>query len=225
MTTAVVPATSNPDHRGDSTMGAPLSGRRVALERLRRQHLPVLYEIATSDGLGGGWPLRGRTIDPAAFETYLWQQSSVQFAIVRRDSGAPIGLVQGVSEDLRSGTVDIAVVVAPRLWRAGWPLEGVVLFADYLFSGLGYRKLYFSMPASVRRRVGRAADALLTLECTLSRHVLVDGDYQDLSVFSLHRDRWDTTLLSQVTGRIVPAAVCDRVAEADRVSPCAGRGS
>lgn len=197
-------------------MGVPLSGRRVALERLRRQHLPALYEIATADGVNDGWPLCGRTMDPVEFETYLWRQSSVQFAMVRQDSGEPIGLVQGVSEDLRSGAVDIAVVVAPRLWRAGWPLEGVVLFADYLFSGLGYRKLYFSMPGSVRRRVGRAVDAILALECTLTRHVLIDGDYEDLSVFSLHRDRWDTGLFSQVTGRIVPPGVRDRVADSDR---------
>jgi hypothetical protein len=184
--------------RTERSLGVLMSGRRVSLERLSRRHIPALYEIATADGVADGWPLRGRMVDAPELEDYLWRQARVQFAIVRRDGGELVGLVQGVSDDPRSGTIDVAVVLAPRLWRAGWPLEAVLLFAGYLFDGLGYRKLYFSTPASVRARLGRSLDAVLSLECTFTRHVRSGDGYEDLSIFALHRDRWDTPQVRKI---------------------------
>jgi RimJ/RimL family protein N-acetyltransferase len=178
-------------------------GRRVRLERLSRRHIPALHAIAIADDVIDGWPLCGQVLDAPQFEAHLWRQAQLQFAVTRRDTDETIGLVQAVQEDRRSGVADLAVTVAPGLWRAGWPLEGAVLLAEHMFDGLGYRKLYFSMPASVRARLGGGLEAMFELECTFTRHIRqVDGDgYEDLSIFALHRDRRDTPAWRLLSGR------------------------
>lgn len=187
------------------TAPAP-EGRRVRLERLSRRHIPAIHAIATAADVVDGWPLHGQKLDPPQLEAYLWRQSQLQYAIVRKDTDETIGLVQAVQDDPRSGLADVAITVAPELWRAGWPLEGAVLLADHMFDALGYRKLYFSMPASVRARLGGGLDTLLHLELTLTRHLRLDhghgdghgaedgdgeGGYEDLHIFALHHDQRD----------------------------------
>jgi RimJ/RimL family protein N-acetyltransferase len=179
-----------------------LCGRWVRLERLSRRHIPALHAIATADDVIDGWPLGGRRLEPPQFEAHLWRQSQVQLAIVRRDTDATIGLVQAVNGDLRSGLADVAVTVAPDLWRAGWPLEAVVLFDDYLFDDLGYRKLYFTMTASVRAQLGRGVETLLTLEATLERHVRARDGLEDLLIFAVQRDQRDNPVSRMLRGRI-----------------------
>lgn len=196
----VVTAAPTPPAAVRRALGVPLSGRRVALERLQPHHLPALYEIATASDTAEDWPLCGQPVPAADFEAFLWALSRTQFAVVRRDTGQAIGLVQAVGEDLRNRTADLAVVVSPRMWRAGWPLEAAVLFVDYLFNGLGFRKLYLSMTESTLRRLGRPLHTDMTLECTYTRHVRQGDHYEDLSVFALHRDRWDTAKLRRFTG-------------------------
>lgn len=169
--------------------GDRLSGRRVRLERLSRRHIPALHAIATDDEVIDGWPLHGQVLEPPQFEAHLWRQSRLQFAVVRRDTDEVAGLVQAIQEDQRSGLADVAVTVAPELWRAGWPLEGAVLLSDHLFDVLGYRKLYFTMPASVRARLGSGLETLLDLEATFPRHLRRGDSYQDVFVYALHRDR------------------------------------
>jgi Acetyltransferase (GNAT) domain len=205
MATSLLPSTwpATPDERvapDQWPAGAP-SGRRVRLERLSRRHIPALHAIATADELIDGWPLCGQRPEPPQFEAHLWRQSRLQFAVVRHDTGETIGLVQAVQEDLRSGLADVAVTVAPGLWRAGWPLEGAVLLCDHLFDDLGYRKLYFTMPAPVRARLGRGLESLLDLEATFARHLRRGDDYDDLFIYALHRDRRDNRAWRLLGGR------------------------
>lgn len=191
----------DPRVRPESLLGVPVVGRRVALERLSRRHAAGLHALLSSAELADGWPLLGNDVPQQHLVTYLGNMSRSQFAVVRRESGEVIGLVQAIAEDRRNGTLDVALVVGGHLWRAGWPLEAFFLFADYLFRGLGYRKLYFSVPATVRQRLGRRIGEFLTPECVLTEHVLFMGRYEDLSIFSMDRDQWAGVDLRPITGR------------------------
>ena len=181
-------------------LGVRTVGRRVALEGLSFRHMPALHAVVTSPQLADGWPLLGNPVAEHELAAYLGELSHIQFAIVRRDSREPIGLIQAIDEDPRSATLDVALVIGEPLWRAGWPLEALLLFVDFLFRGLGYRKLYFSMSATVLRRLGPRIGELLTLECTLTKHVRVGNGYDDLSIFSLRRDQLDPVLIATITG-------------------------
>jgi RimJ/RimL family protein N-acetyltransferase len=186
--------------RPESLLGVRMFGRRVALERLSLRHIPELHAILSSAQLAGRWPMLGNPVPEHELAAYLGSMSRVQFTIVRRESGEPIGLVQVIDEDPRSRTADVALTIDDHLWRAGWPLEAFVLFVDYLFRGLGYRKLYFSMSEEVQRRLGPRAGALLRHECTLTRHLRVGDDFEDLGIFSLHRSQLDPVLVATITG-------------------------
>jgi RimJ/RimL family protein N-acetyltransferase len=185
----------------DRPVDRGLVGRRVRLERLSRRHIPAIHAVVTADDAVDDWPLCGQKLAPPQLEAYLWRQSQLQFAVVRRDTDDTIGLVQAVEEDRRNGMADLAVVVAPELWRAGWPLEGAILLANHMFDVLGFRKLYFSMHASTRGRLGGGLEAMFALECTFTRHLRRGDSYEDLHVFALHRDRRDTPGWRLLSGR------------------------
>lgn len=176
----------------DRRMGAPLVGRRLALERLRLHHIEPLHALTHAPDAVMSWPLNGATCATAQdLADLLGRLSRLQFAVVRRDTGAVIGLIQGLGEDLRSKTIGMALVVDPVLWRAGWPFEAPFLFADYLFRARGFRKIYFNVLGSTLERFGAAMRAWLCLECTQREHVLVGERYEDLHIFAVHRRDWD----------------------------------
>jgi hypothetical protein len=184
----------------EEAYGAPLVGRRVRLERLAPRHIDALYEFATQDQVAGGWPLMGETMSPVEFFGYLWSLGPIQFAAVRRDAGVPVGLVQGIDEDARNGTIAMGFFLDPELWASGWPLEAVVLFLEYLLQGRGYRKVYVHLPASLLGKLGGALGTWLDEECVLHRHVRVGDDYEDVSVFSVSRHKWDSAFARRLTG-------------------------
>jgi len=180
--------------------GVPITGRRVELATLTGDQMPFLHAIASTSGTAAGWPLLGRSVSAGEFSSFLWQMSSLQFSMVRRDNGDPIGLVQGLDDDQRSQTIGVGLIIDPELWRAGWPLEGVVLFLDYLFVGLGYRKAYFTMTTTSLERLGGMLGGILTTECVLRQHVPVGGGFDDLHTLSLQGADWDSDEARQLTG-------------------------
>jgi RimJ/RimL family protein N-acetyltransferase len=180
-----------------SAMGVPLEGRRVRLERLRARHVPDLHRIAQSPG----WPLRGGNLDLAAFVDHLWEASPIQFAVLRRDSDEVIGLVRGLRWDLRSETMDVVFGVAPDYWRAGWPFEGLVIFSEYLFQGLGLRKLYLELRSSTLARVKPSVERGLTRESVHRQHLRgPDGRLEDLEVWSIS-EPLEAALVERILGR------------------------
>jgi Acetyltransferase (GNAT) domain len=187
-------------------LGSLAEGRRTRLERLQPRHLQPLFEALTAAGAADRWPLAGAAVPHDRFGEHLWAMGPIAFAVVRRDTSATVGLVQAVDPDLRSGTTDVGVAIVPEMWRAGWPLEGVVLFVDYLIRGVGFRKLYFSMPGGLAAQRGHLLRRWLTLECTLRDQIAVGDGYDDLVIFGLHRDSWDESLLDRLDprGRVEP---------------------
>lgn len=187
-------------HTRTEALGVPLTGRRVGLEPLGPQHVGALYDIATSDATAGGWPLLGHAMPEDEFADYLWSLGSLQFAIVRRDTGATVGVVQGIDEDQLGGTIGIGLIVDPVLWHAGWPLEAVVLFLDFLFCGRGCRKVYCNMPSSVHARLGPNIGRWFETECVYRRHTRIADRYEDQYVLAMTRARWDPGIARALTG-------------------------
>lgn len=192
------------DPRRDWAFGQPLVGRRVALRPLDWERVAELHAI-----VGGGdvraWPLRGDLPSLDAFEAQLWEASRIQFALVSRHDDRLIGLVQGLDEDLRAGTVSIGMVISEDLWRAGWPLEGLLLFLNLLVCGLGYRKLYFEMPDhGVDHFVGTSSQWLAD-EGRLSGHAATEHGREDVVFLSLYARDWDRDLALTLTGNALGA--------------------
>lgn len=184
------------DHVVTEQLGVELSGRRIALERLRAQHVSQLHGIAQSPE----WPLAGRGLDVQAFGDFLWSSMEICFSMVRRDSGDVIGFVAGTGWDRRSRTIEVTFGIAPSEWNTLWPFEGVLIFCDYLFTGVGLRKLYFSLRESTMAKLGSGVSRWLTKECVYSDHVRTeDGGFEDVQLWSL--SEWDPGVVDRIAGR------------------------
>lgn len=172
--------------------------RRVALEPLAARHIADLHRLATDDRAAELWPLLGTVPDVERFERDLWRKSDLQYVICRRDTGSVVGLVQALSRDARSRTVGLGLLLAPDHWRSGWPLEGIVLFLDLLFEGLGYRKVYVEMATPTVRLLGAATHTWLTPEVVLRRHTSRGDEQVDHHIFAIFRERWDPSFLAVI---------------------------
>ena len=136
-------------------LGVPISGRWVRLERLRPDHVPALHGLVNEGKEIVEWPLAaGQAMNVSDLGDHLFGLQGLQLVVVQRENERIVGLVQGMALDLRSGTIDLGVVFGSGGWRAGWPVEGVVLFLDYLISGLGVRKVYLEMAEETIGKAG-----------------------------------------------------------------------
>lgn len=178
-----------------------LTGRRVRLEALGLRHLPSLLNIATSPGLRGKWPLRGRTVHPLEFGDLLYAGGSLGFAIVRIDNEDIVGLALASDLDLRSGTGTASIMLEENLWLAGWPFEAMLLIINFLFDFIGLRRLYFQVPDYNLPKLGRGIAGWAKPEGTLSSHRYVDGSYINIHLLSLDAGAWDFELVGRITGR------------------------
>ena len=188
-------------NRYAQTFRRRLESKRVILEPLAPWHLDSLHEIVNSDELLDQWPLFGKVVSRPDLEEFLWSLAQLQFAILRRDNRNVIGLIQGLDDDKRSRTIGLGAAIDPALWRHGWPFEAVVLFLGILFDVRGYRKVYISCSDTTVSTIGAAIDKWLMPEALYRKHHRTATRLEDWHIYSLHRDRWDPSLVQLVSSR------------------------
>lgn len=114
----------------------------------------------------------------------------MQFVVCSAETGERLGLVQLIRMDHRGRTAHLSYFVADDVQGAGWTLEAVFLFVDYVFKTIDLRKIYIeSLEYSVeefRSAVGKYIEE----EGTLRGHDFFDGEYLDLHIFAIYRDGW-----------------------------------
>jgi hypothetical protein len=178
-----------------------LTGRRVTLQPLTGQHVDALYAVTEKEPMADRWPRRGKRRSRDEFEELIWEAGTLQYAMLRQDTGELVGVVQGINQDDRNRTIDVSVIIDPDLWRRGWPFEGIVLFVNLLVEVKGFRKVYFLMPASTVEQVGGAMNTWLNQEATYHQHTRRGDGYEDVHVCSLFDHQWDPSLVDLVTRR------------------------
>ena len=179
----------------------PLVGRRVSVEALSWRHLMPAWRIASSAGAREGWPLFGQALSPEDFANRVWETGSVSCALVSRHDDSTIGLIQGLAERPVDQTIDLAVMVDPELWGTGWPVEGVVLFIDWLFGSRNLRKIYLRAPArELTSRVGGFGGSMVE-EARLAGHLVRADGVDDVVIWALYRESWAGDLVRWVLDR------------------------
>lgn len=126
---------------------------------------------------------------PQDFPAYLGQGVLVQFVAERRERPQPLGLVTAYNADFQNRHVFIAAVTDPRVQRAGWPLEAVLLLLDHVFACFDFRKAYFEVPAFNLGSFSSAVGRTLEEEGRLREHEYFDGRWWDRVYLSI--DRWE----------------------------------
>lgn len=179
----------------------PAVGRRVRLEPLGWEHLDAIWRLVCSPEAHAEWPLRGRTIDPTAMLTELWEHAVVTYAIVRRRRDEVVGFVQASVDHPRYQPTEVAAFIDPELWSAAWPLEGVILFIHWLFAALAVQQIEMKVPQHVHERLSSGAAHGLKEHVRLIDHVQMRDGYEDLVILVLDVEDWDLDLVQRITPR------------------------
>jgi RimJ/RimL family protein N-acetyltransferase/acyl carrier protein len=172
-----------------STLGRGPSLHLPTLQMPTQRDFDYLLELHASGEHLVRYRLRGVTPSPDSFHRLLWEGVTAQF-VVRSETGSPVGLVSCFGADFRNRHAHLGVVGDPAWHNSGLLIAGAWRFIGYLFSEFDLRKLYAEVLESNFEHLATGAGRLFEVEGRLSRHEYIEGDYQDLFVLALDRDRW-----------------------------------
>ncbi len=172
-----------------SEVSRPTLGRGPTLHMPTQRDFDYLLELHASGEHLVRYRLRGVTPSPDSFHRLLWEGVTAQF-VVRSETGSPIGLVSCFGADFRNRHAHIGVLGDPGWRNSGLLIAGAWRFIGYLFSEFDLRKLYAEVLESNFEHLATGTGRLFEVEGRLSRHEYLDGDYQDLFVLALDRERW-----------------------------------
>jgi hypothetical protein len=98
--------------------------------------------------------------------------------------------VSAFQADLRNRHCHIAVVARPDA-PPGAGMEGTALLIEHLFAEFDLRKVYAEVMAPNGDAFASGTERLFVVEGRLTDHEFLDGEYHDMLVMAISRDRWD----------------------------------
>jgi RimJ/RimL family protein N-acetyltransferase len=167
----------------------PLSGRRVRLRAVVASDYDFLFVLATDPRTAPSWRYRSAPPRPEEFVRDLWHNVLVQYLVEHVDTGERLGLVVAYNANGRDGHCYFSALFRPDM--RVWPLEGLGLFVNYLFTEFDFIKLYaevieYNLPAFASA-IGR----WLTTEGVLRAHERHFGRHWDVHLLTLWRERFE----------------------------------
>ena len=165
-------------------------GRRARLDMIEPREYDLIARMESLPPTDILYRNMAMTPSPGAFAESLWYGVTAQFAVRPVDGGELVGIVACYNSDFRHGHATIAAHIFEGYQGLGWPIEGVVLFINYLFFGFQYRKLYADVLELNMPTLRGAAGRLLREEARLVGHFFVAGEYRDRVTLAIHRDDW-----------------------------------
>lgn len=168
-----------------------LEGKFARLRPVSQKDYGYLYDLGLSAQNNARWRYRGTTPSPDRFVADLWSGVLAQFLVESPEPRRQAGLVVAYNTDLANGTVFLAVLIDNAFHRKVWPLEGVMLFVDYLFRNWAIRKVYAEAPEFSASHFSSGAQELFEEEGRFREHQFFQGRYWDYIYYSLTRKRWE----------------------------------
>lgn len=197
---AGIPRSRSDSDEGDRvSVRPPMLSRHTRLRPLTPPDYDELYVLASSGEIP--WQWHGLPASPENFRETLWSRTLVQFAISSRNGSDDFaGLVTAYGANLAFGTCYMQMLLSPGFRSLAWPIEGAVLFLNYLFQKYPLRKVYAEATTDTMPFFQSGEGSLgYTIEGHLRDHLFVNGRYVDLFILSISRDAWD-----RIAAAIVP---------------------
>lgn len=173
--------------------GPPVNGRWVRLEPLTSENVAQALQLVNAAALAHHWPRNQLASEGALLgEEDLWRVGDLSY-VARSRAGHPVGLLQGINEDLVNQTIGLSVVIDDSYWKRGWPLEAVVIMLDLLFHWHNYRKVYFQFADSTQRGAALSLAGWWNHEAQFDHHQRTSDGWESWHIFSLFRRQWEET--------------------------------
>ena len=173
------------------TRAVLLEGKYARLRPLAQNDYAYLYELSLSAENNARWRYRGSTPSPERFVGDLWSGVQAQFIVETPEPRKRAGLVVAYNADLANGTVYLGTLIDNEHHRKAWPMEGILLFVDYLFQNWTFRKIYAETTEFSAARFSSGAGKLFTEEGRLKQHQYFQGRYWDYLTYALTREQWE----------------------------------
>lgn len=148
-----------------------------------------LFALATDDRIANRWRYRSAPPRPEDFVRDLWHSVVVQFIVERIGTGEPLGLLTAYDASPRDRHCYIGVLFRPDVHV--WPIEGVVLFLNYLFEEFAFEKLYASVIEYNLPALASVVGRWMACEAVLRGHEWHAGDRWDVHILALWRSRFE----------------------------------
>lgn len=170
-----------------------LTTGRVELREVRLGDYEVLYSMMSVAESHSRWRFRGSTPSPEEFRSLLWRGVVAQFVVVRRSTSETMGLLTAFDADFANGTAHLAALYDIKVQGLGWPMEGYLVFLDYVFSNSNwpFRKLYAESIDFNAATFGRGMSKYFVEEGRLRGHEYFNGKYWDVVITALYRRSWE----------------------------------
>jgi RimJ/RimL family protein N-acetyltransferase len=179
----------------DSSVAPIRRGRHVTVRPLHPGDYGPLFEIALFTDAGSRWRLHGEAPTQDRFLELLLKDARVTFAIEQNSDGRVLGMVQLWLYDPLSRNGHITAFLHPQVQGRGWPLEGILIFIDYVFNAFNLYKLYFESLEDEYRMYGSMVGPVLRHEGRLREHKWRFGRLVDLHILALYEE--DVTKLTR----------------------------
>jgi hypothetical protein len=180
-----------------------LEGEFARLRPLGQNDYGYLYDLSLSAKNNARWRYRGATPSPERFVADLWSGVLAQFLIETPEPRKRAGLLVSYNADLANGTVYLGVLIDNAHHRKVWPMEGILLFVDYLFQNWTFRKIYAETTEFSAAHFSSGAKTLFEEEGRFRDHQYFQGRYWDYIYYALTRQRWEAQgrkLLDRIAG-------------------------
>ncbi|MCU7921048.1 MAG: GNAT family N-acetyltransferase [Candidatus Thiodiazotropha sp. (ex Dulcina madagascariensis)] len=180
-----------------------LEGEFARLRPLGQNDYGYLYDLSLSAKNNARWRYRGATPSPERFVADLWSGVLAQFMVETPEPRKRAGLLVAYNADLANGTVYLGVLIDNAHHRKVWPLEGVMLFIDYLFQNWTFRKVYAETTEFSAAHFSSGVKTLFEEEGRFRDHQYFQGRYWDYIYYALTRKRWEEQghkLLDRIAG-------------------------
>lgn len=176
----------------NGSKGVVLQGQYARLRPLAQNDYGYFYDLSLSAENNARWRYRGTTPSPERFVTDLWNGVQAQFVIETPEPRKRAGLVVAYNADMANGTVYLAALVDNAYHLKVWPMEGILIFVDYLFQNWNFRKVYAETPEFSATQFASGVGTFFEEEGRLTQHQYYQGKYWDYITYALTRERWET---------------------------------
>ncbi len=171
--------------------GVILEGTYARLRPLAQNDYAYLYELSLSAENNARWRYRGATPSPERFVADLWSGVQAQFIIETPEPRKRAGLVVAYNADLADGTVYLGALIDNEHHCKVWPMEGVLLFVDYLFQNWAFRKVYAETTEFSAAHFSSGVGKFFEEEGRFRQHQYFKGRYWDYIIYALTRQLWE----------------------------------
>ena len=177
-------------------------GRHVLIRPVAPSDYSWLFDTTVFTTAGSHWRLHGDTPTYEQFLDVLLKGARATYVIVHSELQELVGMVQLWNYNPPGHHAQITAFLHPDFRGKGWPMEGLILFADYAFATWDLNKIYFETLESELVQFRSLIGTLLVEEGLLKQHRRVFGQWLDCSMLAVYRGP-----LTELARRTLPADV------------------